>query len=238
MAFCKITIEAKNTRPILSCQYTRIENKMFIPNANRVDNQKEIHSFVRDHSFGILVSNGSNLQEKDVSLTGTHIPFVLQAKEGKNGVLYAHMAKANPQWRTLENQQLMVIFSGPHAYISPTWYVNAPNVPTWNYTAVHAYGDVQLLNKSELLNSLTELTRTFEPSLLLETDTMPKTYVDKLAAGIVGFKIKVSRWDAQMKLGQQRSESDQNRLYKELQNSNNLHANQLALFMRKKLHLR
>jgi transcriptional regulator len=148
------------------------------------------------------------------------------------------MAKANPQWRTFGNQQLMVIFSGPHAYISPTWYTNVPNVPTWNYAAIHAYGYVQLLNKSELLNSLTELARTFEPSLLLETDTMPKTYVDKLAAGIVGFKIEVSRWDAQMKLGQHRSESDQTRLYKELQNSNNLNANQLALFMRKKLHLR
>ncbi|MFT6270303.1 MAG: transcriptional regulator [Alphaproteobacteria bacterium] len=212
---------------------TKKDSNMFVPKSNRVDDIKEIHDFIRDHSFGILVSNSAKQLEKDFSLSGTHIPFVLQTNQGKNGVLYAHLAKANPQWRTLENQQVMVIFSGPHAYISPTWYTNPPNVPTWNYTAVHGYGEVQLLDKSELLDNLNELTKTFEPSLLLNKETMPARYIDKLSAGIVGFKIKVSRWDAQMKLGQQRSEFDQIQIYKELQKAKDLDVNQLTSYMQK-----
>jgi transcriptional regulator len=208
---------------------------MFVPRPNRVEDIAEIQGFIRDHSFGVLVSDCSNQQEQKVSLTGTHIPFVLQGNEGQNGVLYAHIAKANPQWRTLENHQVMAIFSGPHAYISPTWYAKPPNVPTWNYTAVHAYGEVQLLNKPELLNSLTELTKTFEPSLLLKTDTMPASYIDKLLAGIVGFKIEVTRWHAQMKLGQHRSELDQIQIYNELQKATTSEVNKLSTYMRKKL---
>ena len=210
---------------------------MFIPKANRVDDIQEIHRFVYEFSFGILVSNSRENQENDLCLTGTHIPFVLSANEGQSGVLYAHMAKANPQWKTLENQQVMVIFSGPHAYISPTWYAKPPNVPTWNYAGVQAYGHVQLLSKTELLESLTALTKTFEPALHTNTDTMPASYIDKLSAGIVGFKIEVSRWDAQMKLGQNRSKLDQAQIYKELLNSTNLDANQLASYMQKKLQI-
>ncbi len=111
---------------------------MYVPGHFRVDDPETLRAFMRAHAFATLVT------VVDGAPFATHVPFLVDdAKGGEEAaglVLRAHVARANPQWRTLEEQDALVIFSGPHAYVSPAWYGAAESVPTWNYTAVHAYG--------------------------------------------------------------------------------------------------
>lgn len=215
---------------------------MFVPRSNTVNNVEEIQRFIREYSFGVLVTNDKannteNTYNNDNNNTGriigTHLPFTLEATENENGVLVGHIAKANPQWKCIENQEVLVIFTGPHAYVSPTWYTQKPNVPTWNYTTVHAYGQVSLLTKSELLQSLHTLTAHYEPSLLEDTATMSEAYINKLIGAIVGIKIDITRLEAQMKLGQQRSKEDQQGIFEGLLRSRDPQAVALAELMQK-----
>src|SRR5262245_32627214 len=107
---------------------------MYIPNSFREDDQAELHDLMRQNNFAILVTQHGGAP------FATHAPFLLDAERGPHGTLLAHIARANPQWRDFDGQQeALVIFQGPHAYISPSWYEVAPSVPTWNYAAVHAY---------------------------------------------------------------------------------------------------
>src|SRR4051794_14312849 len=112
---------------------------MFIPTAFNESDQNKLHKFIQAHSFGLLISTHQN------EPFATHLPLLLERDVGPHGCLVGHMARANPQWHDLEGQQALVVFSGPHAYISPTWYEAANVVPTWNYVAVHAYGICRLV---------------------------------------------------------------------------------------------
>lgn len=212
---------------------------MFIPNSNKCNNLADIHSFIHEFGFAALVSCSSHADNAALSdngnsvISATHIPFVLDTNIGENGALIGHMAKANDQHKSIENEEVMVIFSGPHAYISPTWYTGKPSVPTWNYSVVHAYGKVSLLSSTELLESLDKLCAKYEPSLFEEAGFMDKDYINKLLIGIVGIKISVTRFEAQMKLGLQRSANDQDRIYAGLMNTKDPQAHALAAMMKK-----
>ena len=127
---------------------------MFIPKHNKMDNLSVAHDFIDEFSFGLVVSN---------SLTGTHLPFVLHKNEGEMGTLYTHCAKANSHWKELDSTEALIVFTGPHSYISPSWYAKSPGVPTWNYSAVHVYGTVSLLNDSETLDVVEEVVHKYEP---------------------------------------------------------------------------
>lgn len=197
---------------------------MFTPKPYEINDIPQIHQFINEFSFGVLVSS---------SLTGTHIPFVLNSEEGKYGTLYAHCAKANPHWKTLENSDVLIIFTGPHSYISPNWYSKGPAVPTWNYTAVHAYGKTTLLNHSDTLKTVNDVVKKYEPSLLKEQTILTPEYTDKLLAGIAGFKIELTKLEGQLKLGQQRSKSDQQGVYNALKQSSNIDDQALAQYMEK-----
>src|SRR5689334_13439224 len=130
---------------------------MYTPSAFRIDDPDLIRAIVRGNPFATLVS------VVDGEPVATHIP-VLLAEENGQDVLVTHMAKANPQWKGFEGRVLL-IFAGPHGYVSPAWYETTPNVPTWNYVALHAYGVPEMVEGDEALAHLLKMVRTFDPDL-------------------------------------------------------------------------
>jgi transcriptional regulator len=198
---------------------------MFIPNKFKMTELSEKHQFIHDFGFGLLVSSADGL-------SATHLPFVLETDEGEQGILYAHCAKANPQWKNLEDKNILVIFTGPHSYISPSWYTSKPAVPTWNYTAVHAYGIASLLNQQDTLNAVDQIVEKYEPQLLVKRDIVTDQIKHKMLAGIVGFKIELTKIEGQLKLGQNRSQDDQTGIYNALNSSSNFDDLALAKYMK------
>ena len=127
--------------------------------------------------------------------------------------LLGHIARANPHWRVWHsNPASLVIFAGPHGYISPRWYESRPNVPTWNYVSVHAAGRIEIIEGDEAaLEHLERMVRTFDPNLgELQPESMDRDYLRKLLPGIVLFRVTVDRIDAKAKLSQNKSEADRN----------------------------
>src|SRR5262249_46495843 len=146
-----------------------------------------LHDFIEQHNFGLLVS------QVDGVPFASHLPFLLQRTTGPHGTLIGHLARANPQWQEAGDQTALALFSGPHAYITPTWYEAEQVVPTWNYIAVHAYGRVQVIQDEDaLLDIVQEMVRVHE-------QTMPRpwsfdhssTFVKRLLAQIVGLRIEI-----------------------------------------------
>jgi transcriptional regulator len=199
---------------------------MFIPNKFKITELVDKQQFIEEFGFGVVIST-------DEALSATHLPFILQTNEGEQGVLYAHCAKANPLWKNLEGQNVLVIFTGPHAYISPSWYSTKPAVPTWNYTAVHAYGVASLLNPQDTLKAVDQLVEKYEPQLLIDRDIVTDQIKHKMLSAIVGFKIELTKLEGKLKLGQNRNEEDQAGIYKALSSSNNFDNLALAKYMKK-----
>jgi transcriptional regulator len=146
---------------------------------------------------------------------------VLEEESGEFGTLRAHVARANPQWRHFEEgREALIVFQGPHAYISPSWYETQPAVPTWNYAAVHAYGVPQLLDASGLKALLYTMVALYEgvgeEGWQFE---MGAEYVEQMMRGIVGFEIPIARLEGKLKMSQNRSETDRRRVIERLQSS-------------------
>ena len=179
---------------------------MYIPAAFREDRLEVLHAHIREHSFGTLISL------VDGELCATHLPFLLDETRGQNGTLLGHMARANPHWRGFQSGlESLVIFHGPHAYISPGWYATEQSVPTWNYTAVHAYGTPALLDDAPRVRELLERTvRTFEGDRqdAWSTARVAESYIANMARGIVAFELPIARLEGKRKLGQNRSAAD------------------------------
>jgi transcriptional regulator len=148
-------------------------------------------------------------------LQASHVPLLLNPNEGPNGTLYGHLAKANPQWKTLGAREALVIFQGPDAYISPSFYAakaeHGKVVPTWNYLAVHVYGRAQVFTDPQrLLRVVSDLTDKHEarrPAPWAVSDA-PDDYIQKMLNGIVGFAIPIERLEGKRKLNQNRSAED------------------------------
>src|SRR6266853_6762907 len=122
---------------------------MYIPKAFREDDISTLHTFMEAYSFATLVTQHEGMP------FASHLPFLLDAERGPNGILLAHMARANPHWHDFASaQEVLVIFQGLHAYISPSLYEVELSVPTWNYTVVHAYGLPHLIEDGEELYKL------------------------------------------------------------------------------------
>lgn len=184
----------------------------------------QCQNFIKEFGFGVVVSN---------DLTGSHLPFILKQNEGQLGTLYTHCARANPHWKTLENEEALIVFSGPHSYISPRWYSTSPAVPTWNYVTVHAKGKVTMLSDSETLRAMGELVIKYEPELAITKNIITDEYKQKLLAGLVAFRIEITQLQGKQKLGQQKPASDQKGVYQALANSQNINDNALANYMEK-----
>ena len=179
---------------------------MYIPKIFAENDRAVLHAFMRENNFAALVT------QHEGELLASHVPFMLDTIRTENGVLVAHLARANPQWRHLvSGAEVMVLFQGTHAYISPTWYEEHPSVPTWNYAVAHAYGHPRLIEDEERMRTmLRELVDTHEqPRTPAWEMNVPEDYMQKMMRAIVAFEIPIERLEGKYKLSQNRSEADQ-----------------------------
>lgn len=177
----------------------------YVPAHFRVDDPGTLDRFLARNAFGALVSAGPS------GLSVSHIPFLPERGADGRLRLLGHVARANPHWRELEAaDEVVAIFEGPHAYVSPGWYAHHPSVPTWNYAVVHARGRARLLPSGELPALLDRLSRSYEdtrPSPW-RMESLPAEFTAKLLDAIVGFEIPVDRLDGKFKLSQNRRRED------------------------------
>ncbi|MCL6588090.1 MAG: FMN-binding negative transcriptional regulator [Anoxybacillus sp.] len=196
---------------------------MYIPKAFQVDDEDKIVQFIKANSFGILFS------AVDGQPFATHLPFLL---EENNHALWSHMAKQNPQWEDLHNKEVLVVFQGPHAYISPTWYHEPNTVPTWNYVAVHVYGTFQLIDDKEMMKHLLEKTVDFyESSMSTPWKVEFDDFTEHLMEGTVCFKINIQKIEGKWKLSQNHSIQRQKNLIKGLKTVDHYHSKEIAALM-------
>lgn len=163
----------------------------------------------------------------------THLPFLFDPKKGEHGTLKAHVAKANDHWKHLEGRESTAIFLGPHAYVSPTWYMEHLSVPTWNYAAVHLTGTARILDPEDSLNLLLEMVRFFEGPGSVYDFEAGEQYSRKSLPGIVAFEIPVTTVNAKFKMSQNKPEGDRLRVIDRLTDSADPLANATAELMRK-----
>ena len=175
---------------------------MYSPPYNRLEDRAELLAFMRDNNFPVLVTG---LEGK---LLASHLPSMVHEETGQI-VIDMHMAFNNPQWSEFIDEEVLVIFTGPHAYITPRWYEEKERVPTWNYTAVHAYGVPQKIDDpKEKHASQRRLIEFMDPEWLPKFDALPEKYVAMMLDGIVNFRIPVSRIETRWKLSQNRSKRE------------------------------
>jgi transcriptional regulator len=183
---------------------------MYIPKQFVVDDPRWIRSFMEKNGFATLVSVLRG------ELFATHLPFLFDPNPAPLGTLRAHMARANPHWESFGETQQMVVFTGPHAYVSPTWYeTSAPAVPTWNYTAVHAYGRATIVeDQASARNLLSTLTDREESGRTprYTTEGLDEEYFAHMARQIVAFEIPLVRVEAKAKLSQNRPPEERRRV--------------------------
>src|SRR5450432_2727743 len=175
---------------------------MYIPKSFAETDAAILYEFMRANNFAALVT------QNEGKITASHIPFMVDTERG---VLKAHLARANDQWKSFDGSEALVIFQGAHAYISPTWYATHPSVPTWNYTAVHVYGVPKIVeNEREMRVMLGGLVKNHEGGRLPEwTMDLPEDYLQMMMKAIVGFEMPIDRIEGKFKLSQNRSEVDQ-----------------------------
>ena len=173
---------------------------MYISKLYREEDRAKIMEFLRQNEFATLVAYDG---EKPVA---SHLLMEV-VEDGEKLFINGHMSKANPQWRTFEkNPEVLVIFQGPHTYISPTWY-NHVNVPTWNYQSVHIYGSPRIVtDHEETYEMLSRLIARNEGNPSYRMETLPPDFVVKEMKGIVAFQIEVARIEANYKLSQNRDD--------------------------------
>ncbi|MBZ5751331.1 FMN-binding negative transcriptional regulator [Metabacillus rhizolycopersici] len=203
---------------------------MYIPKYFKVTNVDEIWDFVHKNSFGTIVTTK---KEKPIA---THLPFGL-TKKGDDYFITGHMAYGNPQWRTFETcEDVLVMFQGPHSYISSSWYGHE-EVPTWNYQAVHVYGTASILDKEELIEELTTMLKKYEENRENPVlwDKLSPQLLEKELKGIVGFKIKVQEIQAAYKLSQNRNEEDYLNIVHKLHEEEDSNSKQMAKVMEKRV---
>lgn len=186
---------------------------MYSPPYNRVDDRRELVDFMRANSFALLVTATGGLPH------ASHLPVTLADGEG-GLVIHSHMAKPNPQWREFFEDEVLVVFSGPHAYVSPRWYEATERVPTWNYAAVHAYGTVRVTSdKTVKYAAQRALVAELDPQWLPKFDALRPEYVENMLNGIVTFDIAVTRLETRWKLSQNRGRREQELIAEELDKS-------------------
>jgi transcriptional regulator len=202
---------------------------MYSPAHFQIADLATLKAFMRRHSFATVVTHDGSAP------FATHMPVLHHAEGGTHGTLITHMARANPQWQHFaDGREVMVIFHGPHAYISPNWYETRPMVPTWNYATVHAYGVPRVIeDKAALRTMLRELVDTFEADQQQPYgELLSDDYIDQLSPGIVGLEIPITRLEVKFKLSQNRTPADQAGVIAALENSADQTERELAEMMK------
>jgi len=184
---------------------------MYSPPYNRLEDRAELIAFMRANNFPVLVTGlGGTLQ-------ASHLPSMIH-EEGERIVIDMHMAQGNAQWREFFDEEVLVIFTGPHAYVSPRWYEEQERVPTWNYTAVHAYGMPKLIaDEAAKHASQRRLVEYMDPEWLPKFDALSPRYVSGMLNGIVNFQIPVARLETRWKLSQNRGRREMELIAAELE---------------------
>jgi transcriptional regulator len=180
---------------------------MYSPRFNQVTDRALLIETMQAYSFAILFGPQAD-PEKPAPLVATHLPLVVK-DEGPHGLIEGHFAVANRHWQSLAGRETLVVFPGPHSYVSPTNYTDPLSVPTWNYIAVHAYGTLELVEddpgKDILLAGLIEAN---EPAFADKWRAMPESFRRSMLAGIVGFRIPIARIECKFKISQNRTSEE------------------------------
>jgi len=185
---------------------------LYIPKPHLVDDRKFLHDFMDEYSFVDLVTSTPTLRI-------THIPVLLDRSRGKYGVIRGHISRQNPQTKALEGKQpAVIVFRGPHSYISPLWYAKSEVVPTWNFAVIHASGTLAPIGSKDALHGLLgNLIAKFEgDKSTYDFAKLPMSYKYSLMDGIIGFEMEVELLEGKFKLGQERSEADKANIVKNL----------------------
>lgn len=201
---------------------------MYVPKDYKWSDDEQIKSFIQANGFGLLVS------QVEGKPWATHIPMVLEQKNGKD-VLTGHLSKGNRQWKSFNGTEVLAIFQGVHAYISSSWY-DHENAPTWNYQAVHVYGNIQLLDESELTNQLTNLVDKYEKESQcpVSVKTMSDHFIKREIKGIVGFELEITNIQAISKLSQNRDDKNYQSIVSELEKKDDTDSKKMADLMKLK----
>jgi transcriptional regulator len=199
---------------------------VYIPEFNRQEDRSAILAFMRANPFAILITTAEGVP------FATHLPLLID-ETGDQLVVQGHMARANAHWKSMnESEESLVIFHGPHAYISPTLYEIRESVPTWNYAAVHVYGEPTLFSDEEGLRAtLHRMIDTFESSYMAQWSELSEQYQSRMMKHIVGFEIRVKRLEAKFKLSQNRTKGEQARVIQCLHQSKDPNVSGVAELM-------
>lgn len=182
---------------------------MYLPPAFREEDPAALHDAMRDARLANLVTMTPE------GLVATPLPLFLDADEGPHGTLYGHVARANPQWKLPPQGEALALFTGPHAYVSPSWYPSKAEhhkvVPTWNYVAVHAYGPIEFFEDADrLLSVVSRLTDLHEGPRAQpwSVSDAPADFIRAQLRGIIGLRLPITRLEGKRKLSQNRGEAD------------------------------
>jgi transcriptional regulator len=202
---------------------------MYSPSYNRLEDRAELLAFMRANNFPVLVTGTGG------TLHASHLPVMIGSTEPL--VLDMHMARNNPQWNEFfDDQEVMVVFSGPHAYVSPRWYEDKERVPTWNYAAVHVYGLPKVLSDPKAKHeNQRRLVAAMDPQWLPAFDRLSDKYVTMMLEGIVNFEIAVTRVETRWKLSQNRSRREMELIAAQLDKSGDSLEKALGALTRKHL---
>lgn len=178
---------------------------LYIPKPQLVEDRNLLHGFMEEFPFVDLVTAAPAVRI-------THIPVLLDRDRGQYGTIFGHISRQNPQSKAFDGRQTAVIvFRGPHSYISPSWYAKREAVPTWNFAVVHASGRLKPIeDKKALHDLLAHLIKKFEDGGKTSYDfgALPESYVYGMIGGIIGFEMEIELLEGKFKLGQERSEAD------------------------------
>jgi transcriptional regulator len=203
---------------------------VYVPKHFQITDTPWCHALMRAQSFAAMVT-----ADDAGAPFATHLPILLDDTRGELGTLRGHVARANPHWRYLAaGRPTLVVFSGAHAYVSPSWYATHPAVPTWNYVAVHATGTGVLVEDAERVRALlADLVRVYETPgpEAWSFDALAADYVAGMQKGIVAFEIPIARLEGKAKLSQNRDAVDQGRTREALAASDDPVARAVAALM-------
>jgi transcriptional regulator len=205
---------------------------MYIPKMNAMTDHDEVVAFMKQFSFATIITAKENLP------VATHLPFLVSVRNDKI-ILTSHFAKANEQWPAVVENKVLVIFTEPHAYISPKNYDKELNVPTWNYISVHAYGQGKLIAQTGKVIEILEATiGNYELAYMQQWNSLPEDFKLKMIKGIVAFEIEVTELQAKKKLSQNKTESEQRRIISSLSGSSNDNERHIADYMKRNIDVR
>jgi transcriptional regulator len=201
---------------------------MYIPKQFAEENLDRLHTLMRNYPFATLITwnEGHPLV--------THIPFILDSERGDQGTLIGHLAKKNPHSRHIvDNKEALVIFQGPHAYVSPAWYAGEHNVPTWNYTAVHTFGSLKTVENPDAVRAILDNQTACYEAELPEPWEIP--WGDErnhhMLHGLIAFELTIERLEGKFKLNQNKTEADRRQVIETLQASARCDDHEVALMM-------